>query len=66
MLLSNQILKFNKGGGKIKLILLKFFFFFLFRDTPKAYGCSQARGEIGAVAKGLRHSHSDARSEPYL
>ena len=29
-----------------------------------AYGDSQARGQIGAVAAGLRHSH--ARSEPRL
>ena len=31
-----------------------------------AYGSSQARGRIGAVAAGLRHSHSNARSEPSL
>ena len=28
-----------------------------------AYGGSQARGLIGAVASGLRQSHSNARSE---
>ena len=31
-----------------------------------AYGGSQARGQIGAVATGLRHSHSHAMSEPHL
>ena len=31
-----------------------------------AYGGSQARGQIGAVAAGLRHSHSNARFEPHL
>ena len=31
-----------------------------------AYGGSQARGLIGAVAAGLRHSHSNAGSEPHL
>ena len=38
-----------------------FFFFFsgLFRATPKAYGESQARGPIRAVAAGLCHSHSN-------
>ena len=32
--------------------------------APEAYGDSQARGLIGAVAAGLRHSH--ARSEPHF
>ena len=31
-----------------------------------AYGGSQARGPIGAVADSLRHSHSNAGSEPCL
>ena len=31
-----------------------------------AYGGSQARGRIGAVAAGLHHSHSNARSGPRL
>ena len=31
-----------------------------------AYGGSQARGRIGAVAAGLHHSHSNARSSPRL
>ena len=35
----------------------------LFRVTPVAYGSSQARGQIGAVAAGLYHGHSNARSE---
>ena len=30
--------------------------FFSFRATPMAYGGSQARGQIGAVAAGLHHS----------
>ena len=38
----------------------------LFRAAPVAYGGSQARGLIGAVAAGLRQSHSNARSEPRL
>ena len=33
-----------------------------FKATPAAYGGSQARGLIGAVATGLCHSHSNARS----
>ena len=31
-----------------------------------AYGGSQARGQIGAVAADLHHSHSNARSKPHL
>ena len=31
-----------------------------------AYGDSQARGRIGAVATGLRQSHSNVGSEPRL
>ena len=33
---------------------------------PAAYGGSQARGLIGAVATGLRQSHSNVGSEPRL
>jgi len=31
-----------------------------------AYGASKARGQIGATAAGLHHSHSNAESEPHL
>ena len=34
--------------------------------APAAYGGSQARGQIGAVATSLRQSHSNAGSEPCL
>ena len=34
--------------------------------APAAYGGSQARGPIGAVATGLRQRHSNAGSEPRL
>ena len=40
--------------------------FFFFRAVLVAYGDSQARGQIGAVAAGLGHSHSNARSEVHL
>ena len=53
-----------------------FFFFFVFVvvvvvvaiswAAPATYGDSQARGRIGAVATGLRQSHSNAGSEPRL
>ena len=37
-------------------------FLFLFKATPVAYGRSQARGQIGAVAAGLYQSHSNSGS----
>ena len=48
--------------------LFFFFFFFLFRAIPAAHGSSQDRGQIGAVAAGLHHSHSNSntRSELHL
>ena len=44
----------------------KCFCFLLFRATPAAYGGSQARGRIGAVATGLHYSHSNEGSELHL
>ena len=47
--------------------LFFFFFFFVFsRAAPTAHGGSQARGLIGAVAAGLRQSHSNLGSELHL
>ena len=43
-----------------------FYLFCLFvfsRAAPVAYGGSQARGPIGTVAAGLRHSHSNVGSK---
>ena len=42
------------------------FFFFLFRAIPVAYGGSQDRGRIRAIAAGLYHSHSNMGSELHL
>ena len=43
-----------------------FFFLYCFWAIPAAYGGSQARGQIRAVAAGLYHSHSNARSKLHL
>ena len=43
-------------------IFSNFFFFFAFKAAPTAYGGSQARVRIGAIAA----SHSNVRSEPHL
>ena len=50
-------------------VLFFFFFFCLFAISlaaPAAYGGSQARGPIGALASGLCQSHSKAGSKPRL
>ena len=53
--------------GFILIFIYLFICHFVFsRAAPTAYGGSQARGRIGAVAAGLRQSHSNARSEPHL
>ena len=52
-----------------EVILFYFILFWsycLFRATSAAYGGSQARGPIGAVAAELHHSHSNVGSKPYL
>ena len=48
------------------ILTFYFFIFYLFRAAPVAYGVSQARGLIGAVATSLRQSHSNSGSEPCL
>ena len=56
-------------GRQLQLRCFFFFFFYLFAiswATPVAYEGSRARGRIGAVATGLRQSHSNAGSEPRL
>ena len=52
--------------GQNKMGLTSSLFFFLFRAIPLAYGGSQARGQIGAIASVLCHSHSNTRSELHL
>ena len=55
---------------KVTVTLAFFFNFFVFLlflwAALAAYGGSQARGQIGAVATGLRQSHSKAGSKPSL
>ena len=48
------------------LLLLFFCLFAISWATPAAYGGSQARGRIEAIAAGLRQSHNSAGSEPRL
>ena len=52
----------NKGTITIKWDICVCCFFFFLRAAPAACGGSQTRGRIGAVALGLYHRHSSARS----
>ena len=52
--------------GSLFCFVFNFFDICLFRATPAAHGGSQARGLIRAIAAGLHHSHSNARSKPRL
>ena len=47
-------------------IIFFFFFFAISRAASVAYGGSQARGLIEAVAAGLRQSHNNAGSKARL
>ena len=50
-----------------KTVFLSFFWSFChFLGAPAAYGGSQARGPIAAVAADLHQSHSNTGSEPRL
>ena len=59
----------EKATLPLLFIFLFYFYFYFFvfsRATPVAYGDSQVRGLIGAVAASLCQSHSNAGSEPRL
>ena len=43
------------------MALIDFFCVCVFRAIPVAYGCSQAKGPIGAVAAGHSHSHAGSK-----
>ena len=67
LLLKMDTFYFREVKSRISLSHFFFLFFFgLSRAAPMAYGGSQARGQIIAVAAGLHHSHSNARSKPHL
>ena len=51
---------------EIYFYLFTYFCLLTYRATLMAYGGSQPRGLIGAVATSLYQSHSKARSEPRL
>ena len=50
----------------ISVSIYLYIYFFFPRAAPEAYGGSQARSLIGAVAVVLSHSHSNTGSKPFL
>ena len=50
----------------VSFYLFIYCLFAILRAAPTAYGGSQARDPIRAIAAGLHHSHSHTRSEPHL
>ena len=46
----------------ISITFLTSYIYMLFRAAPAAYGSSQVRGQIGAAAASLCHTHSNVRS----
>ena len=62
--MQGKILCLNSLNCQKKKLTGRFFFFLvLSRAAAMAYGGSQVRGLIGAVAAGLHHSHSNGESE---
>ena len=59
------MIMFNPQAVMLRMPHL-FFFFLLFRAAPVAFGSSQARGQIRAIAASLHHSYSNTRSAPHL
>ena len=53
-------------SGLFGYFCFRFHFFDFFRAAAEAHGSSQTRGQIGATAAGLHHSHSNVGSEPSL
>ena len=53
-------------GNIIIIVIIIIIIFAFLRAAPTVYGSSQARGQIGATATRLEHSHSNAGSEPCL
>ena len=58
-----KLLMLSIKEERVLFYFILFFVFCLFRATPAAYGGSQARGRVEAIAAGLCHSHSNSRSE---
>ena len=62
----NTIVHIQIFHSCLKDVFHIYLFFCLFRAAFVAYGGFQARGQIGAVAASLNHSHSNVGSELHL
>ena len=60
------VITWSLGCSCLFIYLFIYCLFVSSRAAPVAYGGSQARGGIGAIVTGLRHSHSNTGSEPCL
>ena len=68
---SGEFLCYHLAGPSLPHLSLHYLFclfvcFVVLGPQPTGYGGSQARGQIEAVATGLRQSHSNARSKQHL
>ena len=61
-----HIISLLDSTGLKDIFYFIYFVFCRFRAAPTAYGGSQARGPIGAVATSLLQSHSNVGSELHL
>ena len=59
-------MKSQVDNWALRASVLSLLLFLLFRTEPGAYGGSQARGRVRAVATELRQSHRNEGSELYL
>ena len=65
--LAGEMLKGQKHTLSTHIFFLSFWLAcLLFKAALLAYGSSQARGQIGAAAASLCHSHGNTRSKPCL
>ena len=64
--LSFEISKKSKKCENTEISCYFILLIYFFRTTPVAYGSSQVRGRVGAVAASLHHSHSNTGSNMHL
>ena len=59
-IISSKCIKYLAINQEVERLLFFFCLFAISWAAPVAYGGSQARGPIRAIATGLHHSHSNA------
>ena len=61
-----DVIPMSLRTSRLPLRIIIIFLSSFFRAAPLAYGGSQARGGVGAVAAGLCHSQDNTGSKPCL